>query len=451
LVLCDVVVVTAVGDVERVTELIDLLDKVKRDKQHQTSSHVKTGDCIRFEAVDIVTPAGVDLVNNLSFSLAAGESLLLVGHNGAGKSSIFRCLGSLWNVASGTITKPPISELFYIPQKPYNVLGTLKDQLYYPQNVQNAQLSCDDLREILAQVDLEHLLDRAGALTDEINWEDELSLGEKQRLAIARLLLQKPRFAILDECSSAISDEMTHRLYKICQAQATAYITIAHRPALKAYHDRLLSIGDGRQGFTLEAIPKDVKLAAQEVIAASAKAADGADALLRAQLKKRSAKYAGDDVENQEGKGLPQRSMLARGWRIIKLGWIDYTLLRLASSFTGIFVQVWMQNYQMLNVGHMFGCLMIGDMSRMLRLSRNSLLLCFFQPIIYESVLFLQREIGHDMMERAQDYLMERLLKNENYYKMSQIDGRIKDTKQRVCGDCHEVFHHFDSLVVSGK
>ena len=71
----------------------------------------------------------------------------------------------------------------------------------------------------------------------------------------------------------------------------------------KAYHDRLLSIGDGRQGFTLEAIPKDVKLAAQEVIAASAKAADGADALLRAQLKKRSAKYAGDDVEKQEGKG----------------------------------------------------------------------------------------------------------------------------------------------------
>ena len=75
---------------------------------------------------------------------------------------------------------------------------------------------------------------------------------------------------------------------------------------------------------------------------------------------------------------------------------------------------------------------------------------CSLRAGRYESVLFIQREIGHDMMERAQDYMMERLLKNENYYKMSTIDGRIKDTKQRVCGDCHEVFHHFDSLVVNG-
>ena len=461
----------------------------------------------------------------------------------------------------------------------YNVLGTLQDQLFYPTTVVDDSLSEEDLRAILCQVDLEHLVERDGAMEDEINWENELSLGgpwlfyqeivlprftgtvvavsfvpltqccpaEKQRLAIARLLLQKPRFCILDEvkktrksmcststhdcfvatrsnalvefadlqCSSAISDEMTRRLYEVCKEQKCAYITIAHResgcassrfrfpsrcrslkavsqqqhllchdrpgPALKAYHDRVLSIGDvngppnpacayllgflpilwradgswpngqGKQGFTLEDIPSAERVAAQTAIAASARAAEGADAKLRQLMKERSAKYkAGGSVQNKEGTGLPDRGMLLRALRIIRLGWIDYLPLRITASLAGIFLQVAMQNYQMMNVGHMFGCLMTGDLARMMVLSRNSLLLTLVQPVVYESVLFLQREIGHDMMERAQDYMMERLLRNDNYYKMSTIDGRIKDTQQRVCGDCHEVFHHFDSLVVNG-
>jgi ABC-type uncharacterized transport system fused permease/ATPase subunit len=77
-----------------------------------------------------------------------------------------------------------------------------------------------------------------GALTEEVNWEDELSLGEKQRLAIARLVHHKPRYAILDECSSAISAEMERRLYRICQQNSITYITIAHRPALRVTHSR---------------------------------------------------------------------------------------------------------------------------------------------------------------------------------------------------------------------
>ena len=124
-----------VGDVERVTELIELLDKVTEDKKTEASHTTKDGDMIAFENVDIVTPAGVGLVNDLSFQLKRGESLLLVGHNGAGKSSIFRCLGGLWSAkGGGTITKPQggdglHQEIFYIPQKSYNVLGTLQDQM----------------------------------------------------------------------------------------------------------------------------------------------------------------------------------------------------------------------------------------------------------------------------------------------------------------------------------
>jgi ATP-binding cassette subfamily D (ALD) protein 3 len=95
-----------VGNVERVTELLALLDKVKADKASEAASHVHEGDCIAFEGVEIATPAGVRLVRDLSFRVERHESLLLVGHNGAGKSSIFRCLGSLWNISAGAHTSP---------------------------------------------------------------------------------------------------------------------------------------------------------------------------------------------------------------------------------------------------------------------------------------------------------------------------------------------------------
>ena len=116
------------------------------------------------------------------------------------------------------------------------------------------KLDADALRAVLAEVDLEYLVDRDGAMTEETHWEDVLSLGEKQRLAIARLVYHKPRFAILDECSSAITSEMERRLYRICQENSITYITIAHRPALQAYHHRVLAIGDGECGFTLKTI-----------------------------------------------------------------------------------------------------------------------------------------------------------------------------------------------------
>ena len=101
--------------------------------------------------------------------------------------------------------------IFYLPQKPYNVLGTLWDQMTYPATRDEAGTEAETkagsgpetlLRAVLDQVDLGYLLEREGVLTSEINWEEECSLGEKQRLAIARLIWHKPQFAILDEVSA---------------------------------------------------------------------------------------------------------------------------------------------------------------------------------------------------------------------------------------------------------
>ena len=103
-------------------------------------------------------------------------------------------------------------------------------------------------------VDLAHYVDVPGYLTDEIDWENVISYGERQRLAIARLVYNRPRFAILDECTSAVTREMEQRLYSYCTTNGISYITIAHRPALQAYHHRVLAIGDGECGFTLKTI-----------------------------------------------------------------------------------------------------------------------------------------------------------------------------------------------------
>ena len=136
--------------------------------------------------------------------------------DGAGKSSIFRCLGGLWTIPHGTITKPGSAEsgldqeVFYLPQKPYNVLGTLYDQLTYPEQIGEGDttLTKERLIEILEMVDLGYLASREGVLDSEVNWEDECSLGEKQRLAIARLVYHRPRFAILDEYATILSDNI---------------------------------------------------------------------------------------------------------------------------------------------------------------------------------------------------------------------------------------------------
>ena len=113
-----------VGEVERVTDLYELLEQVDREKVTELSANILPGDAIEFENVDIVTPKGVELVKDLNFKVEIGSSLLLTGHNGAGKSSIFRCLAGLWK-AQGVIRRPGglasglHQDIFYIPQRPY--------------------------------------------------------------------------------------------------------------------------------------------------------------------------------------------------------------------------------------------------------------------------------------------------------------------------------------------
>ena len=152
--------------------------------------------------------------------------MLLTGHNGAGKSSVFRCLAGLWKIPEGQIQKPGMGDgdnslagtVFYLPQKPYNVLGTLVDQLTYPELGDSSRLSKDQVKGILEQVDLGYLAERPDVMTTEINWEEHCSLGEKQRLAIARLIWHKPEYAILGAFANTDKVESEPRL---CRSAAS--------------------------------------------------------------------------------------------------------------------------------------------------------------------------------------------------------------------------------------
>ena len=154
---------------------------------------------IEFTDVPVVTPNGDILVKKLSFHVKPGQHLLIVGPNGCGKSSLFRILGGLWPVYGGTVRKPPADQFILIPQRPYLCLGTLRDQVIYPHSKKDMEargITDDDLFHILAQVQMESIVEREGGWDAAKEWRDALSGGDKKKIAWARLFYHHPKVSV---------------------------------------------------------------------------------------------------------------------------------------------------------------------------------------------------------------------------------------------------------------
>jgi len=208
---------------------------------------------IKFVDVPLVTPNGDVLVRALNFEVKRGMNTIVVGPNGSGKSSLFRILGELWPLFGGTLYKPAQDKLFYVPQRPYMAIGTLRDQVIYPHTIEQMSdrggVTDTNLAEILSKVKLEYLLARSDRGWDQVDdWMDVLSGGEKQRVAMARMFYHAPQFAILDECTSAVSIDVEDFMYKHCKSLGIGLFTVSHRKTLWKHHEHVLYL-DGKGSY----------------------------------------------------------------------------------------------------------------------------------------------------------------------------------------------------------
>ena len=196
---------------------------------------------LALEEVTLLTPDHQQtLVEDLSLTVEPHQSLAIVGESGVGKSSLLRAIAGLWNQGSGNIVRPSSNSMLFLPQKPYMILGTLRQQLLYPHT--DSHIPDAQLEEALKQVNLADLTAKVGGLDVELSWSDVLSLGEQQRLAFARLLLTKPSYAILDEATSALDVQNEKRLYQMLQQSDTTIVSVGHRPSLLQYHQKVLQL-----------------------------------------------------------------------------------------------------------------------------------------------------------------------------------------------------------------
>ncbi|KAH6583999.1 hypothetical protein BASA50_002435 [Batrachochytrium salamandrivorans] len=266
------------GYTARVSELLTVFDDIAENRFHKTlvsnantdilkqRGVIEHSDSIKFDNVPIVSPNGDVLVEALSFHVDPGMHLLVVGPNGSGKSSLFRILGGLWPVYGGTVSKPEIKSVFYIPQRPYLSLGTLRDQVIYPDThveMMAKKVTDDDLLAILNVVQIGALVDREGGWGAEKDWKDVLAGGDKQRIAMARLFYHRPRYAILDECTSSVGLDIERIMYTHAQTLGISLMTVSHRLSLWKYHNWILQY-DGQGGYVFTELDAEKRLALQE-------------------------------------------------------------------------------------------------------------------------------------------------------------------------------------------
>ncbi|XP_024424055.2 lysosomal cobalamin transporter ABCD4 isoform X1 [Desmodus rotundus] len=199
------------------------------------------------------------LIKDLSLKISEGQSLLITGNTGTGKTSLLRVLGGLWASTRGSVQMlmdfGPHGVLF-LPQKPFFTDGTLREQVIYPlKEIYPDSGSTDDERIVrfLELAGLSDLVARTEGLDHQVdwNWYDVLSPGEMQRLSFARLFYLQPKYAVLDEATSALTEEVESELYRIGQQLGMTFVSVGHRRSLEKFHSLALKLcGEGRWELT---------------------------------------------------------------------------------------------------------------------------------------------------------------------------------------------------------
>ena len=192
-------------------------------------------DRVEIDDLLVRLPQGTALIAANNIAIAAGERVLLTGPSGAGKSTLLRAIAGTWPFGAGTIRVPKGAKLMALPQRPYFPIGTLAAAVTYP--AEPGTFGADALAEVITAVGLPAL---AGRLTEEAHWNRMLSLGEQQRLGIARAILQAPDYLFLDEATASLDEAAEAALYRLLHTRRrrTTIVSIGHRSTLAAFHRR---------------------------------------------------------------------------------------------------------------------------------------------------------------------------------------------------------------------
>lgn len=233
---------TAAPHVVRLAQIVEKSNRVNAERRDPATSIVlQTGDQIRFDNLTLHTP-GLErtLVRGLTLGVDPGDHLLITGQTGVGKSSLLRAMAGLWVEGSGTITMPAAGSTLFLPQRPYMLLGSLREQICYPAT--KSTLTDVQLQTLLNEVDLPDLAGRHGGFDTVIDWSRVLSPGEQQRIGFARALGARARYVLLDEATSAVDIATERRLYEALAASGATFVSVGHRASLLAYHARVLEL-----------------------------------------------------------------------------------------------------------------------------------------------------------------------------------------------------------------
>ncbi|GFE70122.1 ABC transporter ATP-binding protein/permease [Chroococcus sp. FPU101] len=231
---------------KRLGTFAEFLDQVNTPIEPEHTIHNIIEPRLALSHVTLETPNHEKiLIENLSLEVVPSTGLLIMGASGVGKSSVLRAVAGLWNSGKGYIYRPKETEMLFIPQRPYMTLGSLRSQIIYPHI--DLDVSDEQLQAVLEKVNLSSLAPRVGGFDVILNWADVLSLGEQQRLAFARLFLLNPKYAVLDESTSALDVKNERHLYQMLKDSHTTYISVGHRPTIVPYHETIIEfLGDGK-------------------------------------------------------------------------------------------------------------------------------------------------------------------------------------------------------------
>ncbi|WP_243439546.1 ABC transporter ATP-binding protein/permease [Fundidesulfovibrio soli] len=232
--------------VDRLTTFGQAMEQARADMAAPGALKPAQGreELLRVRGLELDLPDAQPLLAGIDLTLAPGQTLLVSGPSGCGKSTLLRAMAGLWPFGRGGIELPASGRAAFLPQKPYLPMGTLRAVACYPAA---EGVGDEAIREALTACGLPHL---AGRLDEETYWAQELSPGEQQRLAFARLLLQAPDWIFMDEATSAMDEPGERALYALLRQRLprSAVVSVGHRSTLEAFHGLRLAMSAGRPG-----------------------------------------------------------------------------------------------------------------------------------------------------------------------------------------------------------